>query len=215
MTANNNIYMVHYLNQLNNKVIHDGLVTGHKTINRDREMADCSLFNDYFSENPRFNDSMCRRRFRMSRSLLSRITNVVQGHDNYFMQRRDGIGRLRLSSLQKIIAVFRMLADGMPADATNEYIKIGESTTIESLKRLCRAIVEVVVEQYLRSPNANDVARLLHDGKEHGFPGMLGSLDCMHWKWKNYPTTWAGQYASRSGTPTIILEVVADYDLRI
>ena len=44
---------------------------------------------------------------------------------------------------------------------------------------------------------------------------MLGSLDCMHWKWKNCPTAWAGQYAGRSGSPTIILEAVVDYDLWI
>ncbi|KAH9724893.1 nuclease [Citrus sinensis] len=197
MTTNNNICMVHYLNQLNNKVIHGGSVTGYITINRDREMTDRNLFNDYFSKNPRLNDSMFRRRFRMSQNLFSRITNVVQGHDNYFMQRRSGVGRLGLS------------------DATDEYIKIGESTTIESLKRFCRAIVEVFAEQYLRSSNANDVARLLHVGKERGFPRMLGSLDCMHWKWKNCPTAWAGQYAGRSGTLTIILEAIADYNLWI
>ncbi|KDO36477.1 hypothetical protein CISIN_1g040018mg [Citrus sinensis] len=138
--------MVHYLNQLNNKVIHDGSDTGHIIINHDREMAYRSLFNDYFSENPRFNDSMFRHRFRMSRSLFSCITNVVQGRENYFMQRRDGISRLGLSGLQKITAVFRMLADGMPANATDEYIKIGEPTTIESLKRSYRAIVEVFAE---------------------------------------------------------------------
>ncbi|XP_020254065.1 uncharacterized protein LOC109831137 [Asparagus officinalis] len=78
-----------------------------------------------------------------------------------------------------------------------------------------RAVVEVFAEQYLRSPNANDIARLLHIAKQRGFPGMLGSLDCMHWKWKNCPTAWAGQYAGRSGSPTIILEAVADYDLWI
>lgn len=44
---------------------------------------------------------------------------------------------------------------------------------------------------------------------------MLGSLDCMHWKWQNCPTAWAGQFAGHSGSPTIILEVVADYDLWI
>ncbi|KAK9222475.1 hypothetical protein WN944_010911 [Citrus x changshan-huyou] len=82
----------------------------------------------------------------MSRSLFSCITNVVQGRENYFMQRRDGISRLGLSGLQKITAVFRMLADGMPANATDEYIKIGEPTTIESLKRSYRAIVEVFAE---------------------------------------------------------------------
>ncbi|KAK3198779.1 hypothetical protein Dsin_022194 [Dipteronia sinensis] len=106
-----------------------------------------------------------------------------------------------------------MLAYGCPTDATDEYIKIGESTTIESLKRFCRAIVEEFAGEYLRSPNATDVARLLHIGKDCGFLGMLGSLDCMHWK--NCPTAWAGQYAGRSGSSTIIPDVVADYDMWI
>ena len=66
MTAKINICMVHYLNQLNNKVIHGGSVTGHIIINHDHEMADRNLFNDYFLENPHFNDLMFYRRFKMS-----------------------------------------------------------------------------------------------------------------------------------------------------
>ncbi|KAK4737341.1 hypothetical protein R3W88_001038 [Solanum pinnatisectum] len=151
----------------------------------------------------------------MSRNLFLRIVDAIKDHDMYFEQRIDALGRFGLSTLQKITAVFRMLAYGLPADATDEYVKIGESTTIESMKRFCRAIVEVFGERYLRSPTPNDVARLLHIGEQRGFPGMLGSLDCMHWKWKNCPTAWAGQYAGRSGSPTIILEAVADYDLWI
>ena len=106
-----------------------------------------------------------------------------------------------------------MLAYGLLADAIDEYIKIEKSTTTESLKRFCHAIVKEFADVYLKSPNATDVARLLHIGKDYGFPRILGSLNCMHWKWKNYPTAWAGQYAGHSGTPTIILEAVADYDL--
>ncbi|XP_033140542.1 putative nuclease HARBI1 [Brassica rapa] len=125
------------------------------------------------------------------------------------------MGRLGLSSLQKVTAVFRMLAYGLSADATDEYVKIGESTAIESMKRFCRAIINIFSEKYLRSPTSSDIARLFYIGEKRGFPGMLGSLDCMHWKWKNCPTGWAGQYAGRSGSPTIILEAVADYDLWI
>ena len=62
--------------------------------------------------------------------------------------------------------MFRMLAYGLPADATDEYVKIGESTTIESMKRFCRTIVEIFSEQYLRSTTANDVVRLLYIGKK-------------------------------------------------
>ncbi|XP_020262681.1 uncharacterized protein LOC109838669 [Asparagus officinalis] len=151
----------------------------------------------------------------MSRSLFIRIVDAVKDHDHYFQQRSDGLGRMGLSPLQKVIVVFRMLAYGLPADATDEYIKIGESIEIESMTRFCRAMVEIFTERYLRTPNANDIARLLYIGKKRGFPGMLGSLDCMHWKWKNCPTAWSGQYTERSGSPTIIFEAVANYDLWI
>ncbi|KAL5787502.1 hypothetical protein ACOSP7_004451 [Xanthoceras sorbifolium] len=100
------------------------------------------------------------------------------------MQRSNAFGRLGLSSLQKITAVFWMSAYGASVDATDEYIKIGESTTIESMNRFCRVVVEIFGECYLRSPNANDVARLLQIGEKHDFLGMLRSIDCMHWRKK-------------------------------
>uniref|UniRef100_A0A0D3C1I9 DDE Tnp4 domain-containing protein n=1 Tax=Brassica oleracea var. oleracea TaxID=109376 RepID=A0A0D3C1I9_BRAOL len=44
---------------------------------------------------------------------------------------------------------------------------------------------------------------------------MIGSIDCMHWEWKNCPTAWKGQYSRGSAKPTIVLEAVASYDLWI
>ncbi|KAL3618490.1 hypothetical protein CASFOL_037572 [Castilleja foliolosa] len=212
--TNNNPIIAELLNQ-QDEVQHGGSVPGHIFINRGREEAHQRLLADYFTNNLAYNEDMFRRRYRMSRSLFLRIVDAVKDHDNYFQQRTDRADRLGLSPLQKITAVFRMLAYGAPADSMDEYIKIGESTAIESMKRFCRAIIEIFVEQYLRTPTGNDIARLLHIGKTRGFPGMLGSLDCMHWEWKNCPTAWAGQYIGRSGAPTIILEIVADYDLWI
>uniref|UniRef100_A0A0D3DBE3 DDE Tnp4 domain-containing protein n=1 Tax=Brassica oleracea var. oleracea TaxID=109376 RepID=A0A0D3DBE3_BRAOL len=187
--SNNKLVIQYLLNQQENQAIHGDSVPGRCFIHSDQESAHDRLFNDYFLETPKYNDIL--------------------------FQRRDTIGRLGLSSIQKVTVVFRMLAYGLPAYVVDEYIKIGESRTIESMKNFCRAIVEIFSAQYLRSPTPDDVSRLLYIGEKRGFPGMFGSLDCMHWKWKNCPTAWAGQYAGRSGSPTIILEVVADYDLWI
>ena len=37
----------------------------------------------------------------------------------------------------------------------------------------------------------------------------------MHWKRKNFPSGWKGQYTGHSREPTIILKAVASYDLWI
>ncbi|XP_020243102.1 putative nuclease HARBI1 [Asparagus officinalis] len=201
--------------QANERPKRRGSIPGHVMINRGREEGNSRLWNDYFSETPTYGESIFRRRFRCRRNLFIRIVNRVADHDNFFMQKRDATGKLGLSTLQKVTAAHRMLAYGTSADATDEYIRIGESTTIECLKRFCRAVIEVFGEEYLRHPTTSDITRLLKKGEERGFPGMLGSLDCMHWKWKNCPTAWAGQYSGRQGKPTIILEAVASYDLWI
>ena len=52
-------------------------------------------------------------------------------------------------------------------------------------------------------------------GESRGFLGLLGCIDCMHWKWKNCPSGWKGQYTGHNREPTIILEAVALYDLWI
>ncbi|KAL8479677.1 hypothetical protein ACS0TY_026554 [Phlomoides rotata] len=110
---------------------------------------------------PRYNDGHFRRRFQMSRMLFVRIAEAVTEHDRYFVQRRNAAGTLRLSTLQKVTAALRILAYGCPVDAIDEYIRIGESTTLECVKRFWRAVVEIFGEQYLRTPTLDDVARLL------------------------------------------------------
>ncbi|XP_061993806.1 uncharacterized protein LOC133711720 [Rosa rugosa] len=48
---------------------------------------------------------------------------------------------------------------------------------------------------YLRAPTAIDLIRLLAKAKRRAFPGKIGSIDYMHWQWKNCPTAWAGEYS--------------------
>ena len=78
------------------------------------------------------------------------------------------------------MAALRMLAYGMSADSLDEYVIIGESTTIECVKRFCQGVVENFGPEYLRTPNAADISRLLRKANQCGFPRMLGSFDSIH-----------------------------------
>ncbi|XP_022030678.1 uncharacterized protein LOC110931600 [Helianthus annuus] len=91
--------------------------------------------------------------------------------------------------------------------------------------RSCRDCLENFYEgvnflygrQYLRMPIATDVP-LLYEAHQriHGFPGMLGSLDCMHWEWATCPTAWKGQrHRGDHEGPTLILQAIASQDLWI
>jgi hypothetical protein len=211
------LLMVEYRkrNKENQSTSRRGSVLGHEVYDRSREEHDLKLFNDYFAERPTYLEKYFRRRFRMSRSLFMRIAEAVKQHDHYFVQKRNVVGALGFSYLQKVTAAFRQLAYGVPADYVDEYLRIGESTTIESLRKFVRSVCEVFGPEYLRSPNENDTNRLLAIAKQLGFSGMLGSIDCMHWKWKICPTAYQGMYSGHVKEPTIILEAVASTDLWI
>jgi hypothetical protein len=191
---------------------HRALIVGRKVIKRNYLQGEEKLFHDYFADSPVFPFYIFRRRFRMSRPLFFRLQSALEAYDPYFIQKRNAAGTLGLSSLQKMTTALRILAYGVAVDSTDEYVRIGESTAVESLKKFVKVVVNIFSEKYLRSPNSNDIARLLAVNEKRGFPGMLGSIDCMHWKWKNCPTAWKGQYTGHSHEPTLILEAIVSYD---
>ncbi|XP_021744228.1 uncharacterized protein LOC110710265 [Chenopodium quinoa] len=182
---------------------------------REREKGHVQLYNDYFASNAVYNDNQFRRRFRMQRSLFCRIMNKVVEGDQFFQQRRNAAGKLGLSPLQKCTAAIRMLAYSVAPDVVDEYLRIGQTTSKNALQHFCQGVITHFESDYLRKPTAEDLRKILHQNELRGFPGMVGSIDCMHWEWKNCPTAWKAQYASRSKTATLILEAVADQDLWI
>jgi hypothetical protein len=64
--------------------------------------------------------------------------------------KKNYTGMIGFLSTQKCTAAaMRMLAYGTPKDAKDKYLRIGDYTVIESMYRLCRAIVVVLGPHYL------------------------------------------------------------------
>ena len=184
-------------------------------IERNREGGQDRLWNDYFSEDSTISSQLFRHRFRMNKDLFLHIVHGLSENIPFFQQRRDATGRFGLSALQKCTAAIRMLAYGSTADTVDEYLRLGETTALSCLHNFTDGIIQLFGDDYLRRPTLEDLQRLLDIGEKRGFPGMVGSIDCMHWEWKNCPTAWKGQYARGHGKPTIVLEAVASQDLWI
>lgn len=147
------------------------------------------------------------------------VVNIVIRKCRYrfFQQRYDARGRLGFTGLQKCTAAMRLIAYGNTADSVDEYLQMSERTARESLYRFSRGVYHTFRGVYLRGPTVDDVKKLYAAHEErHGFPGMLGSLDCTHWDWRNCPTAWKGMYTGgHHGVPSLVLEAVASADLWI
>ncbi|XP_022019878.1 uncharacterized protein LOC110919940 [Helianthus annuus] len=169
-------------------------------IERNRLAAHERLVQDYFCETPVYDDVQFKRRFRMSRRLFVKISNDLAGESPFFTQRVSASGKVGFSGLQKCTAAIRQLGYGTSSDANN-----------------LLGVISLYGRRYLRMPTAADVP-ILYEAHQrlHGFPRMLGSLDCMHREWAACPTAWKGQHhrGDHDG-PTVILQAVASQDLWI
>jgi hypothetical protein len=205
------------LHEHTSRPVFRGSVKGHKpNVKCNREKGHYQLYRDYFHPtNPIFDAQRFWRRYRMSRKLFLTILNGVRAHDSYFTARPDATGKLGFTFYQKSSAAIRMLAYGVVGDLIDEYLRMSESTCLESMYKFYNTVIAVFGTVYLREATIEDTARLLLVIEERGFLRMIGSIDCMHWEWKNCPFAWQGQYSGHAEGFTVIHEVMASQDLWI
>jgi Plant transposon protein len=173
------------------------------------------LYKDFWGPSPVYNATYFKRFFKLPIGLFNQIVERIVVHDLYFLQKKCAAGRLGLSSmLQKACSALRLLTSGVSSSEHDDKYCMASSTGLEGMKRFCLAINEIYAEESLRHPSMHDIKRLLDEGEAAGFPGYIGSIDCMHWEWKNRPSGWKGMFQGKSRTPTVVLEAIADHSTR-
>ncbi|XP_052619660.1 uncharacterized protein LOC111898554 [Lactuca sativa] len=185
------------------------------TIQRDRLEAEQLLIRHYFADDSTYGHDLFRRRFRMSKGLFMQLVGDLEMNYPYFQTTWDATNQRSFSGLQKCTSTIRQLAKGYNPDSLDEYLNMSERTSREALENFCYGIVQMYKAEYLRRPTSTDIQKLYeaHEAR-HGFPGMLGSIDCTHWNWRNCLTELRGQYMRGDHQyPTMILEAVTSQDL--
>ncbi|WAR62722.1 hypothetical protein PtB15_15B309 [Puccinia triticina] len=164
--------------------------------------------------------------FKLSKRLFRRIHSDLIKHDLHFTQRKDALGNLGHSSYQKVLVAVRQLSHGIgkPEAILDCYIRMAESTALESLLRFCTSLGELYGGRYLRSATAAEAERASVHNQRRGFPaGLQGYLGWRAWEWTHCPTGWSGRFKAASPTteamaagrkkmpPTILLEGLVDF----
>ena len=151
-------------------------------IKRDNVIIDAQMHKYYFADRPTHGPNIFRRRYRMRRSFFCYILERVCARDVYFVQKKNAVGLLGLSSRQKVTAALWMLALGVFADAMDDYCWTSESTTMKCMERSCTIVRADFGEYYLRKPTYEDYREQLAMNEARGFSGIFGSLNCMHYE---------------------------------
>nr|GFA19150.1 hypothetical protein [Tanacetum cinerariifolium] len=169
------------------------------SITKDRASAHERLIAVFFFDNPMYDATSFRKTFRMARPRFNRIVTAVTNYDPFFHNNTDCTGREGISPLIKCTSAIRQLAYGVNDNFLDEYMQISERSSRMDLDHFCEAVMEIYGHEFLRKPMLTDTEKLYrHHEENHGFLGMLGSLDCMDWEWFGCPYAFKGQYVRRN-----------------
>ena len=183
-------------------------------INRERVKYAHLLDEDFWGETPLYDSTYFKKFFKVPLGLFDEIVEDLCRHDSYFLRKQCAAGKHGLSSHQKICSAVRLLTSGVSPMEHDDKYRMGASTGMQCFKLFCNAIIDVYSEEALRHPTIDDLNRLLDEGEAYGFPGCIGSIDCMHWEWKNCPSSWKGMFQGKAMVPTMVLEAIADHSTR-
>ncbi|GJZ67962.1 ALP1-like protein [Tanacetum coccineum] len=124
------------------------------------------------------------------------MADYFGAYPKYPLVRPDATGLPGFNVIMNCTSAIRQLAYGVTPDAFDEYLQMGDHTARDCLDFFTMCVIQLFMPEYLRKPDFNDIQKLYNAHKNiHVFPGMLGSIDCMHWELKNCPKEWHGQFA--------------------
>ena len=149
-----------------------------------------------------------RRRFRVPYPVFQDICRTLSEHAEF----RDGTqGDSKVPSAPlalKVLAALRVLGRGECFDTCYELSNIH----CETLRRFFHRFTAFYAAQYanyIKMPETpTELQWVLSQYERLGYPGGIGSIDCVHVHWGRCPAKDANYHAGKSGFPTRVFQVI-------
>lgn len=184
-----------------------------KKFNYERAML--CVQEDYLGPDPLF-DGYFERVFRVTRQITERVIQIVGNATGFFRRSKNKVtGEPGIYPEVKVLMAMKQLAYGVSPSAFMDYFQMSDTYGRMCLKELCKVVANSELRDiYLRQMTRSDARKVsnIHE-VEFGVAGCIGCLDCMHVYWRTCPVAWQGQFEGKDGSPSIVLEAVADYRL--
>jgi hypothetical protein len=166
------------------EVLHGGSLPGKRgNVERHHQEAWDRIYCIYWGTPER--DAVCtdedfRGTFRVSKSIFLTIHDRLVLADPWFDTRTDAKGKVGSISYMKVLVALRMLATGDSARTMVSEYSMSSSQIAKCFSRYVSVCESTFQGEYLRPPNLEECNRISATNASRGFPGCLGSIDCMH-----------------------------------
>lgn len=157
------------------------------------------------------------RRFRIPTTVFKKLLTTVAAKSPHIRQRLrpNATGRLKKTSLLKVICALRQLSYGFPADLAEDMFEVSETTAAKCLEEFFVSVVKCFPHHYRRLRSENYLENIEGQLARAEFPGFIGCLDCAAWAWKNCPNALQGAMIRKDGVASVRMEVICSLDLWI
>jgi hypothetical protein len=167
-------------------------------IKRLPRLRDVDLDNDLWIRDFLSSDATYGARFRehnrIPKSLYDRLEDELR---DQLQQGPDAVGVPSVPIHVQILGTLQYLGDASSSVTLDRVWRYSPATILKHVKSVCTAIVTTYEGQYLRDPSPETMLQIAERNAQRGFPGCIGSLDCMHVPWPMCPTTWKGAFKGR------------------
>ena len=156
-----------------------------------------------------------RRRFRVPFHVFVRLVALTR-ENNWFTERPDASGRRGAPLELKILGVLRVLGRGYCFDGIEELSFISAECNRMFFHSFCYLFSKEYFDVYCNAPLTEaEIQRTLSVYERLGFPGCIGSTDCVHLRWERCPAGDRSLHKGKEGYPSISYEVTVDHTSKI